>query len=219
MYYKHRRSNGKRKRATTLCDPEPNTLREIAGDALRPDLGVQGRLASEDVHLVGLDERGTLEYLPEDKEGEEDGDTEVGYQEVIDNPIAIGEHMPAVENDDDAEKDHSEPGNIGLERGLEVQAVARNALGLETGVETNVTNTNGNPGEKLSDGGEVVEPVEDSLGAGGHGHVSQEREGGSDTNTPVRNTALGALKEDLGCLTVLSKSEEITRAAEQESVG
>ena len=66
---------------------------------------------------------------------------------------------------------------------------------------------------------QVLEPQEDVVGAGGNGHVGEEREGGGDGDTVVWDTGLAALEEDLGCLTVLGDTEEVARAGVQESVG
>lgn len=67
-----------------LCDPEPDLLEDVSGNQLRPVavLGIEGCLSGGDVCVDGLDPGRTLEDLPEEVEAEEDGDTEVGGEEI-----------------------------------------------------------------------------------------------------------------------------------------
>jgi len=181
-------------------------------------------LAGPNVGLGWTDKLGTLKDLPEQVEDEEDGDVDVGSEEVlvVKVPFLTGwvdEDGESVEDDDDGEEDESKPGSIWLEAGPEDQSVAVNTLGNESFAEANVGKADGDPGEELSNGDNVLEPVEDGKGVVGDGKVGQARDEGSEGDGIDWNTLLCALEEDLGRLSVLGNTKEITGTRVQKGVG
>lgn len=134
---------------------------------------IQGRFTGVEVHVDRADEPGALDELPGEEEDEEDGDADVGGNEIVDAE-GSAEGVEAVEDDDHGEEDKGGPGGVGLEGGLEHESVPVNPLGLEGFVELDVGDADTAPGEQPGDGGKVLEPCEDEVGAGGAGHVSQE---------------------------------------------
>jgi hypothetical protein len=202
-----------------LCNPEPDLLKEVSGNLLWPNLSIHGCLSRPDVGLGGLDKGFALKDLPEEVEDNVDGDTDVSGDEVIDAPLALGEDCKSVEEQDHAEVGQGDVCGPWLPLALHDEAVAVNTLGDQCLAELDVCDQDVNPGDQVGNGAQVLEPVEDGAGTGADAHVGKKRDRGGDKDGVVRNTALGALKEDLGGLTVLSKSEKVTRAAEQEGVG
>ena len=63
--------------ARPLRNPEPDALDDVLGLLDGPVLGVDSRLAGEDVGFFGLDEARSLENLPEQEESQVDGDADV----------------------------------------------------------------------------------------------------------------------------------------------
>lgn len=106
---------------------------------------IQCSLASEDIRLGRWDPLGPLEDLPEGIEAEVDGDADVCRDKTVD--IEGPEDVEAVEQDDDGKEDEGEPGRVWLEGRSEDEGAAVDALGLERGVETNVGDGDGHPGE------------------------------------------------------------------------
>lgn len=131
---------------------------------------VQRRLPSGDVRLRARDPLRPLEDFPESIQREVNRDTDVCSDEAV--LIKGPKGVEAVEKSDDGEENQREPRGIWLEGGFEDQGVAVDALGLEGGVEADVGNGDGHPGEERGDGDEVLEPFEDDVGARGAGHVS-----------------------------------------------
>lgn len=86
-------------------------------------------------------------------------------------------------------------------------------------MEHDVGCTDGDPGEKPGNGGEILEPGEYRGGACRGGHVCQACDCAGDANAPVWNTGLGAVKQETWSLSVLCQSEEIARSRVEESVG
>jgi hypothetical protein len=74
-----------------LSDPEPDSLKDISRDLLRPltILGIQGCLTSGDVGIFGSDPLASLENLPEDVKNEENGNTDVGGKEIGHVPVLM----------------------------------------------------------------------------------------------------------------------------------
>lgn len=186
--------------------------------ALRPLDSVEGSLASEQVGFGSTNSTSALEHLPEDVEEEVNGDSDVIGDEVL-VAEAAGPDIEAVEEDDDREEHQRDPGEVRLEGGLEDEGVAVNTLGLESSVEANVRNADGNPGEEGGNGGQVLEPGEDGVGAGRAGHVGEETDRGGDGNAPVGDTSLGTPEEEARSLTVLGQSVQVTGTSVQEGVG
>lgn len=112
-----------------------------------------------------------------------------------------------------------EPSGVRLESTLENQLVTVDVLGNEGLAELDVGNADADPGEQVGNSGEVLEPVENVVGTRRHTHVCKERDRGGDCDSVVWDTGLGALKEDLGGLAVLSKSEEVSGTAVEEGIG
>lgn len=130
---------------------------------------IQRRLSSVNIRLRARDPPRPLEDLPERIQHEVDGNPHVSGDETI--HIKGPEDVEAVEDDDDGEEDEGEPCGVGLEGGPEDEGAAVDALGLEGGVEAEVGDRDGDPGEEGGDGAEVLEPCEDSGGARGARHV------------------------------------------------
>ena len=55
-------------------------------------------------------------------------------------------------------------------------------------MESDVCNTDTGPGEETGNGSEALEPFEGHVGSRRAAQVSQERDRGGDTDTPIRNT-------------------------------
>ena len=207
----------------SLAQPEPELLKCVPGNLLRPDLSVKSSLTGPDVGLGRVDELAALEYLPKSVQENEDGNTDVGSEEggkLVGTPSTLGlsEDLEAVEDDDQSEVDESNPGGVGLPLALKDQGVAVDTLGDQCLTEAGVGVADSAPGEKLGDGGQVLEPQEDGVGASGDTHVGEQTDGSSDEHAVQWDTGLGTLQQDLGSLTVLSKSEQVTRAGVQEGV-
>ena len=150
---------------------------------------VEGGFAGEKVRLGRVDPFGTLENFPKGVQHEIDRNTNVSGDEIVDHPWL--EYVKAIEQDDDAEENECKPGGVGLERGFEDEGVAVNALGDERLVELNICDADADPGEEISDGGEILEPLEHHSGARGTTQKSEEGNGRRDHDaviwhTPVR---------------------------------
>lgn len=202
-----------------LCNPVPDLLDEVLGHLLGPNLGVEGGLAGPDVCVLGLDECGTLEDLPEGIEGKVDGDADISGDEVLDGPVSGCEDIEAVEDDDDGEVGEGEVCGVGLEPGAEDQVLAVNSLSDQGLAELDEGDADGHPCEEVGNGGEVLEPAEDIGCTAGHGHESDEGDGGSHHDGVVWDTGTGALEEELRGLLVLRQGEEVTRTGVEEGVG
>lgn len=205
--------------AAALCDPEPNPLQHIPRDSLRPlrIRRIQRVLAGEDVGLLGTQPLGPLEDLPKGIEGEVDWDPHVRRDERID--VKGTEDVEAVEKGDHGEENEGEPRRVRLEGGAEDEGAAIHTLGLEGGVEFDVGDGDGHPGEEIGDGDEVLEPLEDDVGARGAGHVREEGYRSRDGDAVVRDPPLGALQEDPWRLSVLCQCVKVPRSGEQKGVG
>ena len=125
-----------------------------------------------DVCLRRVDPVRALEELPEDVQEEIDGDTDVRSDEVL--VVPRGPDIEAVEENDDREEEEGKPREVWLEGRLKHEGIAVDSLGLERGVKFDVRDADAAPGEKTGDGGEILEPGEDNIGAAGAGHVCQK---------------------------------------------
>lgn len=202
-----------------LRNPSPDLAEYSRRDSFRPDLRIQRRLATPNVRLRGLDKRRAFEDAPEHVEGNVDGDSDVGGNEVADGPVAAREDGESVEEDDDDEVGERRVRRVWLPWAAEDHAVPVDALCDQRLAELDVGDQDADPGEEVGDGGQVLEPVEDVVCAGGDTHVGEQRDGGRDCDTPVWNAALGASEQELGCLLVLSQGEQVTGSGVEESVG
>jgi len=186
-------------------------------------LGIQSCLTRCDIRVGCIDEVSPLEDLPEEVEDEEDWDADVGSEEVSNIPMLVAranKDIEAVEDNDQAEEDQGNPGQIGLEVRPEHQGVTVNALCLEGGVELDVGQANGAPSEEGGDGGQVLEPCEDeSWSTISDRQIRQERNKGCEEHTIVWYSTFAALKEESWGLSVLCKGKEIAGSGVQECVG
>ena len=135
------------------------------------------------VRVGRVDKGGAFEEFPEQKEGEEDGDADVGGYEIVEIEIFVegGEGVEAVEQDYDAEVDQGEIGGVGLPGRFEDQVVfARDVLRFQGGVEADVGQRHAYPIEERSDRREVLEPDEYLDGACAGRHVCQQAHGCGD---------------------------------------
>lgn len=124
----------------------------------------------------------------------------------------VPETGKALNNDDDNVANQSIPGVACTKLGLERQAVARNAVILESVHEANVRVRNSSPGKESSNCGDVDQPVKDSLGTLGHHHKGQQTQERSDHNPDIRNTGLGSAHKEARSNTAKSQGVEQTRA-------
>lgn len=202
-----------------LCNPKPDPLNDVARLTLRPHDGVQTGLSGEYVGLGGVHPLGALEDLPEEEEAEVDGDSDIVGDEAVDLEAA-GDGVETVEEDDQAEEDEAEPGEVRLEGGLENEGIAINALRTKGLVELDIGNANRAPGEDGADGSQVLEPRECLTGACGSGReVGEEADDCSEGDAPVRHARLGAAKQEPWRLPVLGQGEKHSRSGIQERVG
>lgn len=173
-------------------------------------------LAAARVDIESLDRMLQAETVSENNELEQDvkenekKDGNVGGKEI--GGSEVPETGKALDDDNDNVADHSVPSIASTKLGLEWQAVARNAVVLESFHEANVRVRDGNPGKESSDSGDVDKPVKDSLGTLGHNQEGQQTQEGSDNNTDIRNTGLGSAHEEAGSNTTETQSVEQTRA-------
>ena len=111
--------------------------------------------------------------------------------------------MEPIEETDDTKKDEGEVRDIGLEGGSEGEGTTIDALGAQGGVEADVGDGDGHPGEEAGDGGEVLEPLEDVCGAGargGAGEVGEEGDGPGYEDAEVGHAAVRRGRSQFGYL-------------------
>ena len=90
---------------TSLAQPEPELLKDVSGDLLRPNFSVKSSLAGPNISLSRVDKLRALEDLPESVQDDEDGNADIGSEkrgELVGAPatFGLGEHLEAVEDDD-----------------------------------------------------------------------------------------------------------------------
>lgn len=196
----------------SLCDPEPDPLHHIPRHPRRPILRIQCVLTRENVRLFRLQPLGPLENLPEDEQGKIDRNPHVSRHERI--HIERPEDVEAVEDCDDGEEDEGEPCRVRLERGSEDQGASIDILGFKSSVEFDVGDRDGHPGEEVRDGGEVLEPLEDDVGARGARHVRQKGYSSCDNDTIIWNPPPRTLQEKPWRLSVLCQCVKVPRTGE-----
>ena len=87
--------------------------------------------------------------------------TDIVCEEGRGVPVALDEHGEAGEDDNDKRDDHSEPGAVRLEGRLPRDVrVSVNALGLETGVHSDVGQVEHTPSEDTGESAHRLEPRE-----------------------------------------------------------
>jgi len=185
----------------------------------RPDLSVQSSLSTPDISLSWVDKLGLLEDTPEAPQTEVNGNSNISSDEVILGPVAVGENLPAVKENDHGKENKRAPCSVWLELALEDEVVTVDALGDHGLAEAKVGDTDGAPCEQLRNGGQIDEPVEDEVGAARDGEEGEEGDGCCDGNAPVWDTVFAALEKDLRCLVELGNAEEVTGASVEEGIG
>ena len=126
--------------------------------------------------------------------------------------IAVGQ----VDNDEEDERDPCAPGLEGSSPGELLVAV--NALGFARVLEAQICDADGSPIGEGADGEEVLEPIEDDIGAGGEGHVCQAHEETVEGDGDPGNAESVDASEELGCVTVFGECEENTWATQNVSI-
>lgn len=160
-----------------LCNPEPYPLQQIPGNPYRPMCirSIQRCLSSEQVRLCRLDEARPLDDFPEHKQHQIDRNPDVRGYEIIDGPGF--EDIETVEEGDYGEEEEGEVCREGLEGRFKNKSIAVDALSFQCLMESDICHRNAHPGEEVGDGGQVLEPFEDDVGASGAGQVGQEGDG------------------------------------------
>jgi len=208
-----------------LGKPEPELLKDVSWELLWPlsILCVQSGFTSSNVCIDRADPTCSLEDLPEPVEHEEDWYADIGGKEVSYTPMRMvftNEHIKSVEDDDQGKVDQSKPCGIWLEATLEDKSVSVNTLCLECLVELEICDTDRAPGEERSDGGQVLEPVEDNRWPTRFdGQICEESNRGCDEHAVIRDTGLAASEKEARGLFVLSEGEQVTRSGIQECIG
>lgn len=193
-----------------LAQPEPELLNDVLRDLFRPDLSIERSLATPDVSLRWLDHLRTLEDLPEYEQEEVDQNADVRREkagQLIGSPWGLGEDLEAVENDDQREVDHGGISNIRRPLCPEDQCAPVDTLSGEGPAEPEVGEDDRVPREELGNSSQILEPKEDLVGTSGNRHEGDQRDGGGDQNTPVRNTIPGAFEKEPGSLLVLRNTK------------
>lgn len=168
-----------------LRNPEPYPFQQIPRFSVGPMSvrSVKGGFAGVEVRFGRVDPFGALEDFPKCVKREIDGDADISGDEIVNHPRL--EDVEAIEQDDDAEEDEGKPGGVGLEGGLEDEGVAVDALDFERLVKLNVRDANADPGEEISDGGEILEPLKHDRGARGATQKGEEGNGCSNDDAII----------------------------------
>jgi hypothetical protein len=152
------------------------------------------------------------------EEERKEWDVHIARRKVVDAELAV-ERDPSVEEDDDREDDCDRPRKVRLERGVERQHVAQEALCLHAVVEPEEGDGDTRPGDHRAEGSDATEPHERLLGTGlAHSEETEQTERGRDGDGVVRDTLLVDLGEDARDLTLLGKLEEGTGRGVHELV-
>ena len=172
-----------------LGNPKPNPLHPIPRHPLgpKPIRRIQRRLPRQNIRLLRLHKLRPLPNLPKHKKHCINQDPHIRRRKAvkIKSLRRTRERPKAVKQENNSEEDEGGPGEVGLEGGAEGEGGAGDGLGAEGGVEADIGYGDGHPGEEDAGGGEVLEPLEDGLGAGAAGHVCEEGEGGRDADAVV----------------------------------
>ena len=127
-----------------------------------------------------------------------------------------GQHGPRARGrprarDAQGEKGERAPGEVRLQRRLEDEvSVAVNALDEQGAAEAQVSDADAAPGEELGDGGQVDEPAKDIVvGASGHGHIGQQRDGSGQGDAVVGHARLGACEQEARAVAVLGATKQV----------
>ena len=174
-----------------LCNPEPDTLEEIARDLHRPVVicRVKSSFAGEKIDFGSRDPSCSLNDLPADEEDEKDENPDVGRGEI--SNVERREYVEAVEEDDQNKESQRSPGKIRLEGRLENQGVAVDALCPESIVEFDIGNAYAYPREEISNGCQPLEPRKDSYSSSSATtEIGKERNSSGDEHAEVGHALL-----------------------------
>lgn len=120
-------------------------------------------------------------------------------------------HMEPVEEDNNTEVSQSSISSIGLESTLERQSIPINTLRLQCMIEPDISNTDTAPSKQKRNSGQVLEPSkDDGWSSLTDREICEQRDGGRDGDAVDGDPLLGAAKQDLRCVAVLSKGEEVS---------
>lgn len=152
-------------------------------------------LSSPNIRRRRLNQRIPLQHLPHNVQQKEHPHTRIRCEEVrqlITPPptLRLRKRLKPIEQDHQHEEEERRPRRVRLERRPENKRVAVHALGLHRAVEPNVREADARPREALRDGGEVLEPGEDEVGAGAQAHEGEEGDGGRDGDAVVGDAGL-----------------------------
>lgn len=165
-----------------LCNPEPHPLGEVPWMSLWPVLAINCCLTRPDISLSRLDKGWTLEDLPEQVKDDENRNANIRSDEVVDCPIALGEDVPTIEEDDDGEEAQGKNREVWLERRTERHVLLLYTLCLQRSAETDRGYADRNPSPQVGNGCQVQEPTKDLCRAGADSQVAEEREDRSEAN-------------------------------------
>lgn len=119
--------------------------------------------------------------------------------------------METIQEDNDTEVSQSSIRSIRLESTLERQSVPVNTLCLQRMVESDISNTDTTPCKQERHGCQVLEPSEDDCWTTfADREVCEQRDGGCDSDAVDGDPLLGATKQELWCMTILGKGEEVS---------
>jgi len=171
-------------------------------------------------------------------EDDEDGQGDVGGEEVGGGEFAGEEDLEAVGEGQDDEEDEGEVGHVGLEDGFVGPLLEHGVVGqgfaetLRVGCQGRpicfrsrrgwrtheVGHHDADPRDESADGGEVEEPVEDGCRTGWHAEIDETREGGAEEDRDPGHSPLVACAEDRRCLAGDGQRVEGPRTGEEEGV-
>lgn len=197
------------------AEGSPRTLRTPGAHLLDREPDLAARVKVDLVHTLG---RGALPPVADDVEADHDGQGQVREEEVLsglastlvaangpDSDVELGD-----ENKDDEEG--TEARAVDTAEGTEGKLLDRVTLGLPGLTETNVCNTDREPGEQCGETRQSDEPVED-LGADvGNVDVRKRSKGADEDEGPERTTGLVNVHEALGGVASLGKRSQGTRS-------
>lgn len=185
--------------------------------ALLPHLSLSRKPAGVNVGLERADELRLEHNLVAEVQHGEDDQAEVGDEEVADAPgDESGEALGKDDEDVEEEAVVSEPR---LAQARVGQRLAADTTGLKDAHEGDLASVDAAPGDETSNTGNVHEPVEDLATAAGNVHEGEKTESRGKGHTPVRNTLLGGLGEELGRTARVSKTDDHTGTRVNVGVG
>jgi len=206
------------KHSDHLCNPKPNLFDKVRWNVFGPDFVVDGMLSRPNIGFFWLDHLCSLEHLPEHIKDHEDRYVNVSNEKVL-GIESWNESGKTIEDDDNGKVDKSKPASVWLEWSFEDQSVSIDILSYKCFSEVQISHTDGYPCEKLGNGDQVLEPIEDNLGSTSARKKCEKADNSCNGDSVNWNTLFGTLEEDGWGLSVLSDTEEITGSSVQESIG